>query len=193
MIEFIKGEIAELTPTYIVIDTGGLGYMINITLTDYTALDGQKQVRMLIHEAIREDAYVLYGFLTEQSRSLFRLLIGVSGVGASMARSILSAVPADSLEAAIMAGDHNMLKKIKGIGAKTAQRIIVDLRDKIKPTGETLNIQSVSTSDVFDEALTALTILGYTRQESQKVLKKIFEADPAVNVDKALRQALNML
>lgn len=193
MIEFIKGEIAELTPTYIVIDTGGLGYMINITLTDYTALDGQKQARMLIHEAIREDAYVLYGFLTEQSRSLFRLLIGVSGVGANTARSILSAVPADSLEAAIMAGDHNMLKKIKGIGAKTAQRIIVDLRDKIKPTGETLNIQSVSTSDVFDEALTALTILGYTRQESQKVLKKIFEADPAVNVDKALRQALNML
>lgn len=193
MIEFIKGEIAELTPTYIVIDTGGLGYMINITLTDYTALDGQKQARMLIHEAIREDAYVLYGFLTEQSRALFRLLIGVSGVGANTARSILSAVPADSLEAAIMAGDHNMLKKIKGIGAKTAQRIIVDLRDKIKPTGETLNIQSVSTSDVFDEALTALTILGYTRQESQKVLKKIFEADPAVNVDKALRQALNML
>lgn len=193
MIEFIKGEIAELTPTYIVIDTGGIGYMINITLTDYTALDGQKEARLLVHEAIREDAYVLYGFLSEQSRSLFRSLIGVSGVGANTARSILSAVPADRLEAAIMAGDHNLLKKIKGIGAKTAQRIIVDLKDKIKPSGETLNIQSVSTSDVFDEALTALTILGYTRQESQKALKKIFDADPTVNVDKALRQALNML
>lgn len=193
MIEFIKGEIAELTPTYIVIDTGGMGYMINITLTDYTALDGQKEARLLVHEAIREDAYVLYGFLSEQSRSLFRSLIGVSGVGANTARSILSAVPADRLEAAIMAGDHNLLKKIKGIGAKTAQRIIVDLKDKIKPSGETLNIQSVSTSDVFDEALTALTILGYTRQESQKALKKIFDADPTVNVDKALRQALNML
>lgn len=193
MIEFIKGEIAELTPTYIVIDTGGIGYMINITLTDYTALDGQKEARLLVHEAIREDAYVLYGFLSEQSRSLFRSLIGVSGVGANTARSILSAVPTDRLEAAIMAGDHNLLKKIKGIGAKTAQRIIVDLKDKIKPSGETLNIQSVSTSDVFDEALTALTILGYTRQESQKALKKIFDADPTVNVDKALRQALNML
>lgn len=193
MIEFIKGEIAELTPTYIVIDTGGIGYMINITLTDYTALDGQKEARLLVHEAIREDAYVLYGFLSEQSRSLFRSLIGVSGVGANTARSILSAVPADRLEAAIIAGDHNLLKKIKGIGAKTAQRIIVDLKDKIKPSGETLNIQSVSTSDVFDEALTALTILGYTRQESQKALKKIFDADPTVNVDKALRQALNML
>jgi holliday junction DNA helicase ruvA len=193
MIEFIKGEIAELTPTYIVIDTGGIGYMINITLTDYTALDGQKEARLLVHEAIREDACVLYGFLSEQSRSLFRSLIGVSGVGANTARSILSAVPADRLEAAIMAGDHNLLKKIKGIGAKTAQRIIVDLKDKIKPSGETLNIQSVSTSDVFDEALTALTILGYTRQESQKALKKIFDADPTVNVDKALRQALNML
>lgn len=193
MIEFIKGEIAELTPTYIVIDTGGIGYMINITLTDYTALDGQKEARLLVHEAIREDAYVLYGFLSEQSRSLFRSLIGVSGVGANTARSILSAVPADRLEAAIMAGDHNLLKKIKGIGAKTAQRIIVDLKDKIKPSGETLNIQSVSTSDVFDEALTALIILGYTRQESQKALKKIFDADPTVNVDKALRQALNML
>lgn len=193
MIEYLRGAIAELTPTYAVIDTGGIGYMASITLTAYTALQGATEARLLIHEAIREDAYQLYGFINEQERSLFRALIGVSGVGANTARMILSSVPAPELELVIVNGDHNRLKNVKGIGTKTAQRIIVDLRDKIKPTGETLINQPALTSEVYDEALSALTMLGFTRQQSQKVLKKIFEEDPSVKVENAIKKALAMM
>lgn len=194
MIEFISGRIAELTPTYAVIDTGGVGYMAAISLQTYTALQGLAETRLLIHEAIREDAYQLFGFVNEQERSLFRSLIVVSGVGANTARMILSSIPAPELENAILSGDHNRLKNVKGIGTKTAQRIIVDLRDKIKPTGDTLINQPVQgSSEVYDEALAALTMLGFTRQQSQKALKKIFDTDPTVKVEVAIKQALAMM
>lgn len=193
MIEYLRGNIAELTPTYAIIDTGGIGYMASITLTAYTALEGQHEAKLLIHEAIREDAYQLYGFISEQERSLFRALIGVSGVGANTARMILSSVPATELEMVIINGDHNRLKNVKGIGTKTAQRIIVDLRDKIKPTGDTLINQPVTGTEVYEEALSALTMLGFTRQLSQKALKKIFEAEPAIKVEDAIKKALAMM
>lgn len=193
MIEYLRGNIAELTPTYAIIDTGGIGYMASITLTAYTALEGQHEAKLLIHEAIREDAYQLYGFISEQERSLFRALIGVSGVGANTARMILSSVPAAELEMVIINGDHNRLKNVKGIGTKTAQRIIVDLRDKIKPTGDTLINQPVTGTEVYEEALSALTMLGFTRQLSQKALKKIFEAEPAIKVEDAIKKALAMM
>lgn len=193
MIEYIKGDLAELTPTYAVVETGGVGYMLYITLTAYTALEGARQAKLLVHEAIREDAHLLYGFLDEQERSLFRALIGVSGVGANTARMILSSVPARELESVIISGDHNRLKSVKGIGTKTAQRIIVDLRDKIKPSGDTLVYSIAETSEVYDEALTALTMLGFTRQISQKTLTKIFQADPTVKVETAIKQALAMM
>lgn len=194
MIEYIRGSVAELTPTYAVIECGGLGYMLNITLTTFSALEGVKETRMLVHEAIREDAYQLFGFLTEQERQLFRLLIGVSGVGANTARMILSSIPAPELEAVIASGDHARLKNVKGIGIKTAQRIIVDLRDKIKPVSDALISQpAVATSDVFEEALLALVMLGFARPQSQKVLKKIFDADPTVKVETAIKKALAMM
>lgn len=194
MIEYIRGSVAELTPTYAVIECGGLGYMLNITLTTFSALEGLKETRMLVHEAIREDAYQLFGFLTEQERQLFRLLIGVSGVGANTARMILSSIPAPELEAVIASGDHARLKNVKGIGIKTAQRIIVDLRDKIKPASDALISQpAVATSDVFEEALLALVMLGFARPQSQKVLKKIFDADPTVKVETAIKKALAMM
>ncbi|MBD5320778.1 MAG: Holliday junction branch migration protein RuvA [Bacteroides sp.] len=194
MIEYIRGSVAELTPTYAVIECGGLGYMLNITLTTFSALEGLKETRMLVHEAIREDAYQLFGFLTEQERQLFRLLIGVSGVGANTARMILSSIPAPELEAVIASGDHARLKNVKGIGIKTAQRIIVDLRDKIKPVSDALISQpAVATSDVFEEALLALVMLGFARPQSQKVLKKIFDADPTVKVETAIKKALAMM
>lgn len=193
MIEYLRGNIAELTPTYAIIDTGGIGYMASITLTAYTALEGQHEAKLLIHEAIREDAYQLYGFISEQERSLFRALIGVSGVGANTARMILSSVPAAELEMVIINGDHSRLKNVKGIGTKTAQRIIVDLRDKIKPTGDTLINQPVTGTEVYEEALSALTMLGFTRQLSQKALKKIFEAEPAIKVEDAIKKALAMM
>ena len=193
MIEYISGEIAELTPTYAVIDCGGIGYLLCITLPAFTALEGQKRAKLLVHEAIREDAHTLYGFVNEQERQLFRLLIGVSGVGANTARMILSSIAAPELETVICSGDHARLKAVKGIGTKTAQRVIVDLRDKIKPTSDTLINQPTITSEVYEEALSALVMLGFARPQSQKALKKIFEADPAVKVETAIKRALAMM
>lgn len=194
MIEYIRGTIAELTPTYAVIECSGLGYMLSITLPAYTTLnDGRKEAKLLVHEAIREDAYQLYGFINEQERSLFRLLIGVSGVGTNTGRMILSSISAPELEQIIVSGDHARLKNVKGIGTKTAQRIIVDLRDKIKPTGDALLSQPIVTSEVYDEALSALVMLGFARPQSQKVLKKIFDADPAIKVEVAIKKALAMM
>ena len=193
MIEYIKGELAELTPTYAVIDCGGVGYMLNISVPTYSALDGLKSAKLLVHEAIREDAHVLYGFINEQERSLFRLLIGVSGVGANTALMILSSIAAPQLEQFILSGDHAMLKKVKGIGSKTAERIIVDLKDKIKPTGDTFILQPSVTNEVYDEALAALVMLGFNRVQSQKVLKKLFDNEPSIAVEVAIKKALSMM
>ncbi len=193
MIEYIKGEVAELTPTYAVIDCGGVGYMLNISLPAFTRLEGSKNAKLLVHEAIREDAHVLYGFIDEQERSLFRLLIGVSGVGANTARMILSSIAAPELELVIASGDHAKLKNVKGIGVKTAQRIIVDLKDKIKPMGDAFILQPTVASDVFDEALAALVMLGFARPQSQKVLKKLFDGDPTLKVEAAIKKALSMM
>ncbi len=193
MIEYIKGDVAELTPTYAVIDCGGVGYMLNISLPAFTRLEGSKNAKLLVHEAIREDAHVLYGFIDEQERSLFRLLIGVSGVGANTARMILSSIAAPELELVIASGDHAKLKNVKGIGVKTAQRIIVDLKDKIKPMGDAFILQPTVASDVFDEALAALVMLGFARPQSQKVLKKLFDGDPTLKVETAIKKALSMM
>lgn len=196
MIEFIRGRIAALNPAAVVLDTGAIGYMVNITLNTFSALDsaGAQEARLLIHEIIREDARLLYGFIDERERELFRLLIGVSGIGANTARMILSAIPAPELEVVIASGDHARLKNVKGIGVKTAQRVIVDLRDKIKTVDATLIKQpAVVGGDVFDEALSALVMLGFQRQQSQKVLRKIFEDDPAVRVEAAIKRALAMM
>lgn len=193
MIEYIKGEITQLNPTDVVIECNGIGYMLSISLTTFTALEGQKNVKLLVHESIREDAHQLFGFINEQERQLFRQLIGVSGVGANTARMILSSIPAPELEAVIASGDHSRLKNVKGIGIKTAQRIIVDLRDKIKPADVSLINQSDTSSEVFDEALMALVMLGFTRQQSQKALKKIFADDPLAKVEVAIKKALAMM
>lgn len=193
MIEYIKGQLVELTPATAVIDCTGLGYLLNISLTTFSAIEGAKEAKLLVHEVIREDAHTLYGFATEQERSLFRSLIGVSGVGANTARMILSSFQPSELETIIINGDHARLKNVKGIGAKTAQRIIVDLKDKIKPMGDALILQPTISSEVYDEALSALVMLGFPRPQTQKVLKKIFDANPAVKVEAAIKQALAMM
>ena len=193
MIEYIHGTIAELTPTYAVIDCGGIGYLLNISLPTFTRLERSTSAKLLAHEVIREDAHVLFGFIDEQERSLFRLLIGVSGVGANTARMILSSIAAPELEIVISTGDATRLKNVNGIGAKTAQRIIVDLKDKIKPIGDALILQPATTNDIFDEALAALVMLGFTRQQSQKVLKKLFDNDPTIKVETAIKKALSMM
>lgn len=193
MIEYISGSLAELTPTYAVIDNHGLGYLINISLTTYAELEGKADVKLLIHEAIREDAYVLFGFATAQERVLFQQLIGVSGVGANTARMILSAIAPSELEIVIVSGDDKKLKAVKGVGAKTAQRIIVDLKDKIKPADSTLTLEQTPSNDAFDEALAALLMLGFAKPQSQKVLSKLFKEEPTLKVEKVVKKALSML
>ena len=193
MIEYIKGDLAELTPTYVVLECYGVGYMLNISIPTYSTLEGAKEAKLLVHEAIREDAHVLYGFINEQERSLFRSLIGVSGVGTNTARMILSSIAAPQLEQIILSGDHTTLKKVKGIGAKTAERIIVDLKDKIKPVGDTLILQPSVTNEVYEEALAALVMLGFNRVQSQKVLKKLFDNEPLIAVEVAIKKALSMM
>lgn len=194
MIEYIKGTVAELTPATVVIETpGGVAYLLNISLATFTALEGVNETRLLVHEAIREDAWVLFGFVEERERALFRLLIGVSGVGANTARMILSSIPAQELEVVISSGDPARLKTVKGVGAKTAQRIIVDLKDKIKVDDLTLSLQPMINNDIYEEALAALVMLGFQRQASQKVLKKLFEANPSITVEAAIKRALTMM
>ena len=195
MIEYITGKIAELSPTYAVIETGGgVAYRLEITLPVYSQLEGKETQRLLVHEAIREDAWNLYGFLEERERNLFRTLIGVSGVGANTARLILSSIPAPELEQAIVGGDVSRLKAVKGIGAKTAQRIIVDLKDKIQIDETNIATNTTSSNEpdneIFNEALAALTMLGFTRQASSKVLKSLFAANPAMRVEDAIKKAL---
>lgn len=194
MIEYIKGTLTQLTPATATVETAnGVAFMLNITLNTYAALDGKSQVKVLVHENIREDAWTLYGFAAERERELFRALIGVSGVGAGTARVILSGLTAAEFENAVTSGDVRSLKNVKGIGAKTAERIIVDLRDKIKPTGDTLLPSTPARSDVYDEAEAALVMLGYTRQQSQKALRKLFEADPLIKLESAIKKALAMM
>ena len=197
MYEYIKGIITENTPTYVAVEAAGMGYMINISLNTFTALQNcSGEVKLLLHEVIREDAWTLYGFHTARERELFRLLIGVSGVGAATAVLILSSLAPAELEATITTGDHNRLKGVKGIGAKTAQRIIVDLKDKIKPSDDSLSIQLPmpgAGNEVYDEALAALTALGFPRPQSQKVLRRIFDAAPDIKVEAAIKQALGMM
>ena len=193
MIEYISGSIAELTPTYVIVDNHGIGYEMNISLTTFSELENKKDVRLLAHEVIREYAHVLFGFSTARERALFRLLIGVSGVGANTARMLLSSASPAELEVVITSGDVKRLKAVKGVGAKTAERVIVDLRDKIKPAGDTLVLEQTPASEAFDEALAALTMLGFAKPQSQKVLTKLFADDPSLKVEKAIKKALTML
>lgn len=194
MYDYIKGNVAELTPTYVVLDNHGVGYMINISLNSFNALQHQEdEAKVYVYEAIREDAYLLYGFTERRERELFLLLISVSGVGANTARMILSSLTPSDLEQTIASENVGILKSVKGIGAKTAERIIVDLKDKIKLSTDTLLDKSQVTSEVFDEAMSALVMLGFTKQMSQKALKKLFTAEPTITVEQAIKKALKMM
>jgi len=197
MLDYIKGSIAELNPAFAVVDNHGMGYMINISLSTYDVLSrvGKDEVVMLyVHEAIREDAHVLYGFATKKEREAFLLLISVSGVGPNTARMVLSSMSAAEFSQAIASNDVALFKQVKGVGAKTAQRIIVDLKDKIKVANDTLLIQSGKPAgETFDEALAALVMLGFTQQASQKALKALFTSNPSLSVEQAIKQALKMM
>lgn len=192
MIDYLKGSVSEVTPAYAVIECHGVGYEVNITLVDYPRIIMGESCRLYIHESIREDAHVLFGFLDKRSRELFRLLIGVSGVGPNTGRLILSSLTIGQLESAIASGNDSLLKGVKGIGGKTAQRIIVDLRDKIKTVSESL-LTSMPASESYEDSVAALVMLGFPAQHSQKVLRKLFAADPSLTTEEAIKQALTML
>lgn len=193
MINYINGEITELTPTITVVETNGIGFTVNITLSTYSELLKTKHCKLYIYEAIREDAHILYGFLAKNERELFLLLISVSGVGANTARMLLSSLSAAELQDAIANENFTTLKNIKGIGLKTAQRIVVDLKDKIQKIEGFENTIVSTQNNVQSEALSALTTLGFQQAASQKILEKIFKENPSSSVEQAIKFALKML
>ncbi len=196
MFDYISGKIAELNPAFAVIDNNGIGYMINISLTTYNdivKLNNDDVVKLYVYEAIREDAHVLFGFSMKHERELFLLLISVSGVGPNTARMILSSLSPADLEQSIATGNVGVLKSVKGIGGKTAQRILVDLKDKIKVASDTLLDNNSANNAVYDEALAALLMLGFTQQMSQKALKKLIKEEPSISVEAAIKKALKMM
>ena len=198
MIEYIKGEIADLTPTYCVLETNGVGYMLNVSLVTYQELQGQSAARLYVYENIREDAHVLYCFLTKAERELFLLLISVSGVGAATARMILSSFTVAELQEIIATGNVNVIKSVKGIGLKSAQRIIVDLKDKVElgVRSEELgvgNVSSLANNENMEEAVAALVALGFQKAASVKVVEKLMKEDASMAVGKIVKKALSMM
>lgn len=197
MIEYVRGELAELTPALAIIDCNGLGYAVNISLNTYSAIQGKKNCKLFIHEAIREDAHILYGFVDKQEREIFQLLISVSGIGGNTARMILSAMSYKELVQVISTENVNMLKTVKGIGLKTAQRVIVDLKDKIKISvpegmGDFLPASQLN-AEVQSEAIAALTMLGFAPAPSQKVVQSILKEEPNASVEHVIKLALKRL
>ncbi len=204
MIEYIRGELAELTPAQAIIEASGVGYALSISLNTYTALQGRHDARLFVHEAIvtggRDDSYTLYGFATKQERTLYRMLITVSGVGVNTARMILSSLSPKELCSVIAGGDERMLKSVKGIGVRTAQRIIVDLKDKIVASGiaDELHVGGATDAPVVDtavrdEAVGALTMLGFSPAPSAKVVQSILAGQPDLPVEQVVKQALKLI
>lgn len=205
MIEYIKGTLAELSPALAVVEAYGVGYALNISLTTYTKIQGLKDVKLFVHEQLttggRDDSFTLYGFATKQERELYRMLISVSGIGANTARMMLSSLTPTELCNAIANGDEKIIKSVKGIGLKTAQRVILDLKDKIVSTGiaEELHVAKQHSADpsvntaVKDEAVSALTMLGFSPASSAKVVVEILTAQPDLQVEMVVKEALKRI
>lgn len=208
MIEYVKGELTELTPALAVVEAGGVGYGLNISLNTFSAIQGKQQVKLYVHEALvtggRDDSFTLYGFASRQERELYRQLITVSGVGANTARMILSSIAPQELCNVIATGNERMLKSVKGIGLRTAQRIIVDLKDKIEAPlfapqgGQTAGSQQATAMGgasrvVRDEAIGALTMLGFSPAPSAKVVSAILQEQPDLPVEQVVKMALKQI
>ncbi|MDD5870957.1 MAG: Holliday junction branch migration protein RuvA [Bacteroidales bacterium] len=193
MYDYLRGEIAEIAPTYAVIDCAGVGYYVNISLNTYTAIQNLREAKLFVYEAIREDAYTLYGFRDKEEREMFELLISVSGVGPNTARMILSSLTVDDLMSVIASGNSGMLKSVKGIGAKTAQRIIVDLKDKVGGVGGAAAVAETGSGEAYEEAVAALIMLGFTRAAVQKAVGKLLREQPTLKVEEIIKMALKIL
>ena len=193
MYEFIRGEIADLNPASTVLEAGGVGYFINISLNTYSKINGQQKAQLLIHQIVREDAHILYGFAEERERELFRNLISVNGVGANTAIMMLSSLNPDELVTAVTSGNADVLKAVKGIGAKTAQRIIIDLKDKFGKIPESGQILISTDNTTRKESLSALVMLGFAKKDADKVISKIIRENPDASVESVIKQALKRL
>lgn len=192
MIDYIKGEIAELTPASVTLETNGIGYFVSISLNTYSMLENKTSTKLYIYEAIREDAHQLFGFINKEERELFLHLISVSGIGASTARMILSSMTVSELGVVISSGNADILKTVKGIGLKTAQRIIVDLKDKIKISEDTKE-NAIVNNQIVSEAIAALVMLGFAQVPSQKAVARILKDKPDSTIEQIIKTALKML
>ena len=193
MYEYIKGTVAEVAPAYAVIDAGGVGYYLHISLETYSAIEHDTETKLYVHYVVREDAQLLYGFSTKAERELFRLLISVSGVGGNTARMILSTYSPRELQGIITAGNAVLLKNVKGLGLKTAQKIIVELSGKRVALGADAGEALPAVGGNFDEALAALVMLGCARASAEKVLRSVLRSSPAASVEELIRMALKNL
>jgi len=193
MITQIIGRLVEKSPTQVVIDCHGIGYEVNISLNTYSQLGDDENIKLFTHLQIREDSHTLFGFFTPMERSVFRLLLSVSGIGASIARTMLSSLEPQQIQRAIISEDLNTIKSIKGIGLKTAQRVLIELKDKMFNLYEGEEIQSFANNTIKEEALSALEVLGYSRKQSEKVIDNAIQSAPESSVEGLIKAALNKL
>ncbi|MDR2407159.1 MAG: Holliday junction branch migration protein RuvA [Bacteroidales bacterium] len=195
MFAYIDGILVEKSPTYAIIDCQGVGYMLHISLNTFSKLQQEREVcRLFTHLQIKEDAHTLYGFSSQEERQLFRMLIAVSGIGASIAQMMLSAMSSSELTSCIANGNASALQTIKGVGAKTAQRIVIELQDKIAKTDISINKQDVSTNNVRNEALSALVLLGFSRQNAEKAVDKVLKHSSGdMSIENLIKESLKIL
>jgi Holliday junction DNA helicase RuvA len=193
MIDYIKGAITQITPTFLTLECGGIGYFVNISISTFSKLDGKNEYKVLVHEVIREDSHLLFGFADNEERDIFRLLISVSGVGANTARMMLSSLNSAEIEKAIIGSDVNVLKSVKGIGLKTAQRIIIDLKDKLGKQAGSGEIFAFADNTKREEALSALVMLGFAKSAVSKILDKIVKEEKNLTVEDMIKRALKNL
>jgi Holliday junction DNA helicase RuvA len=193
MYEFITGRISEITPTYIVLESNGIGYLIHISLSTYSQIQAKKEIKLLIHQIVREDAHLLYGFFSRLERDIFRLLISVSGIGANIARMMLSSLTPVEIQQAILGNDVVLLTSIKGVGTKSAQRIILDLKDKVGRAVVDEEIFAVKDNRIKQEALSALVMLGFSKSAVDKAIHKILSENKDIVVEDLIKRALKSL
>jgi holliday junction DNA helicase RuvA len=193
MIDYIKGAITQITPTFLILENGGIGYFINISISTFSKLEGKNEYKILVHEVIREDSHLLFGFADSGERDIFRLLISVTGVGANTARMMLSSLSSGEIEKAIIGSDVNVLKSVKGIGLKTAQRIIIDLKDKLGKQAGSGEIFAIADNTTREEALSALVMLGFAKSAVSKILDKIVKEEKNLTVEDIIKRALKNL
>jgi Holliday junction DNA helicase RuvA len=193
MYEYIKGTVVSLKPSHILLEANSIGYFITISLNTYSQMAGKVEVKLLIHQVIREDAHLLIGFATEIERELFRLLISVNGIGTNTAIMMFSSLSPEEISTAILNENVNLLKSIKGIGIKTAQRVIIDLKDKLGKTGASDQIMAATDNTLRNEALSALIMLGFAKKSVEKELDKILALQPKLSVEGVIKLALKSL